>query len=187
VAEIRAAAEEASALEREAVVAAEAAATRAALAELSAALDAGAPFAGPLEDIATRTEGPVPDILAEHAADGIPALTALQEQFPEAARSALAVSTRAAAESGEVGPLTAFLRNQLGARSLEPREGNDPDAILSRAEAALRQGDLATALTELSALPETGQAEMAGWASLAETRRAALAAAEDLAAALNSN
>ncbi|MGB0440740.1 MAG: molybdopterin-binding protein, partial [Paracoccaceae bacterium] len=36
--------------------------------------------------------------------------------------------------------LGAFLKTQLGARSLEPREGDDPDAVLSRMEAAAREG-----------------------------------------------
>ena len=75
---------------------------------------------------------------------------------------------------------TAFLRRQTNARSLAPREGNDPDAILSRAEAALSSGDLPAALTELDALPENARAAMDGWIADASARADALAAAADL-------
>jgi hypothetical protein len=69
-------------------------------------------------------------------------------------------------------------------RSLAPREGNDPDAVLSRAEAALAAGDLGTALAEAAALPEAGQAAMAGWVGLAAVRQAATAALAELTAAV---
>ncbi|MFN3144361.1 MAG: hypothetical protein ACE368_03415 [Paracoccaceae bacterium] len=174
-------------LERAAEAAASAAAVRAALAELDTALDTGTGFAGPLAEIAERTGAAIPDVLTAAAAEGVPTQAALQAGFPEAARGALGAATRSAAESGEVGGLTAFVRTHLGARSLEPREGSDPDAILSRAEAALRSGDLDTALAEIAALPEDGRNEMSGWLAQANTRQAALAAARSLAAAVNSN
>ena len=84
-------------------------------------------------------------------------------------------------------PFQAFLRTQVGARSLEAREGDDPDAVLSRAEAALARGDIAAALDEIATLPAVGQDAMADWVALAETRRTALAAAADLAAQLQQN
>ncbi len=80
---------------------------------------------------------------------------------------------------------SAFLRTQLGTRSLEPKAGDDADSVLSRAEAALRQGDIATALTELDALPEAGQPALAEWRAQAETRKAALDAGAVLTQDLN--
>jgi hypothetical protein len=59
-----------------------------------------------------------------------------------------------------------------------PREGDDPDAILSRVQAAVSSGDLETALAEISALPEGAQAEMADWIADAEARSAVTAALE---------
>jgi hypothetical protein len=79
----------------------------------------------------------------------------------------------------------AFLLAQTGARSLEPREGADPDAILSRAEAALEGGDLETVLTEIATLPEAGQAALSDWVALAEQRLAATNALGALAQSLN--
>ena len=74
----------------------------------------------------------------------------------------------------------AFLRRQTNARSLAPREGDDADAILSRAEAALSAGDLPTALSELDALPDSARTTMEGWISDAADRAAAVSAAAEL-------
>ena len=50
---------------------------------------------------------------------------------------------------------------QIGARSLAPREGDDPDAIVARAGGCgVRKGDLAQARDELASLPEAGRAAM---------------------------
>ena len=80
--------------------------------------------------------------------------------------------------------MTAFVQGQIGGRAVTPREGDDPDAILSRAQAAVTAGDFETALTEVSALPEGALAEMAGWISDAESRTAVVAALESVAAAV---
>jgi hypothetical protein len=79
--------------------------------------------------------------------------------------------------------LLAFLRVQTGARSLQPREGTDPDAVLSRAEAAVKGGDVAASLTELAGLPAQGQAAMADWSARAKVYLAAHEALAGLAAA----
>jgi hypothetical protein len=75
-----------------------------------------------------------------------------------------------------------FLQSTTGARSMTPREGTDPDAVLSRAEAALGAGDLDLSLTEIAALPAVAQEAMAGWTTQAKTRQDALAAVAELAA-----
>ena len=70
---------------------------------------------------------------------------------------------------------------------MEPREGDDPDAILSRAEAAVRSDDISTALAEIAALPQAGQDVLADWSAKAQTRADALAAFAELSAQINSN
>jgi hypothetical protein len=157
---------------------------QAALASLRAAIADGAPFDAPLQELAA-TGVEVPRALAALAAEGVPTLATLQAQFPKAARAALAAAIRAEADQGRIDRFTAFLRTQLGARSLEPREGDDPDAVLSRAEAALRKGNLARALSELEALPEAGREIMADWVEAASRRLQAERAVADLAARLN--
>jgi len=163
---------------------AEATMRRAALSRIQTALDTGGSFADALADLGA-TGVSVPEALSRHADGGIPTLTDLQAAFPQAARAALAAARSEAVGSGETGGLTAFLRTQLGARSLEPREGDDPDAVLSRAEAAARDGRLIDALAEIEALPKVAKAELSNWAVLAGRRLDAVDAAQKLAEELN--
>ncbi|MBF9042715.1 hypothetical protein HKCCE4037_05225 [Rhodobacterales bacterium HKCCE4037] len=183
-AEAQAAAEAAEAAIAEAQAEAEATAAataaRAAMGELQVAMATGEPFAEAL----AAMNADVPDALQAAAETGVPTLEELQAAFPDAARAALAEANRETAEDGVIGGLGAFLQNQLGGRSIEPREGDDPDAVLSRVGAAVEAGDLSTALTEVEALPPGARAEMDGWVAQVETRAAAEAAMADLAASL---
>ena len=187
LAEIEAAQAAAALAEQGAADAVRLAEARAALARVDAALDAGSGFAEALGALTAGFGIEPPAALAAIADTGAPTLSGLQDSFDAAARAALVASTRAAAEDGRVDRLTAFFRTQLGARSLQPREGDDPDAILSRADAALGKGELDAALAEIAALPQAGQAELAGWIATAETRRAAKAASRALSDQLNPN
>jgi hypothetical protein len=155
---------------------AEAATSRAALLQVQAALDSGAPFASILAAVS------LPAALADHAATGLPSLQSLRSSFPEAARAGLDAALAADMGDSWAERATAFLRGQTGARSLTPREGSDPDAVLSRAEAALSAADLPTALTELSALPPEAQVAMSGWLDKARLRQSAVDAMQSLIA-----
>lgn len=179
---IRAAVAEADRLRTEAEETARRATARAALGRIQAALTAGGALDPALADL--RSTGiEVPPALAEQG-QGVPTLEALRAAFPAAARDALAASLRETAGGSLWDRSLAFLRTQSGARSLTPREGADPDAVLSRAEAALAAGDPGAAITAIETLPEAGQARMAEWVTLAKRRIAATAAAAALAAEL---
>lgn len=183
--EIDAAQAEASALEAQLAENAKAASGRAALTQVDAALDTGAPFEDALAELTTATGVDAPDALSAVAAEGVPTLAELQSAFPAAARAAIDADIRTGVEEGSLNRMEAFLRSQLGTRSLEPKEGDSADAVLSRAEAALRTGDLDTVLAEIDALPEAAQPAFADWRALTETRAAALAAGRALAEELN--
>lgn len=168
-AEIAAAASDASATQ-----------ARALLAQLRANFDSGLPYGDILPQIAAHAD--IAPVLRDLAETGAPTLQALQQAFPAAARLALERSASVDADASTPDRIGAFLRNQLGVRSLAPREGNDPDAILSRAEAALAAGDIATALQEIDTLPTDAQAPLADWAAQAQARLAAERAIADAAA-----
>ncbi|WP_353473441.1 hypothetical protein PVT71_05195 [Salipiger sp. H15] len=161
--------------------------SRTALSEINTALRDGTPYGEALQ-VLEANGVTVPEGLAATAGDGAPTHAVLVAEFPAAAREALSAARRAEATTEDTASrFTTFFANQLGARSVEPREGDDPDAVLSRAEAALRSGDLNATLTELSALPEPAQAELAGWTARAEARKAALDGADAVAQTLNQN
>lgn len=179
--EVEALIEEARQMESDANATAEATMRRAALTRILSALESGAPYAAALADLQAAGQD-VPEALAASAESGVPSMADLRASFPDAARLALSAA-RASDEGGK--SFGDFLRDNLGARSLEPREGDDADAVLSRAEDALRANRLGDALAELETLPDPARAEMAGWIEQAETRRAAVAAAEELNAAIS--
>ncbi|MCK8463334.1 hypothetical protein MUY35_05655 [Aliiroseovarius sp. S1339] len=187
LARIGTAQEDAQTLEVNAAEAAKAAAARAAMSRVLAALESGQPYDDALFDLTQNAGVDAPDALAAHSENGIVTLAALQASFPEAARDALNASIRAAVKDGQMDRVTAFLRTQLGARSLEPKEGDDPDAILSRAEAALKDGRIDAALTELEAMPDAGKPALEAWIAQATARKDALEAGQALAQQVNSN
>lgn len=185
--EIGEAREEAQRISEEAFSEEQQAVVRGAVAQIDAALDSGAPYADALASIADITGEAAPDALAAPAEDGVPTLTDLQQQFPETARAALDVAVRAEENDAPMDRLGAFLRAQTGVRSLAPREGDDADAILSRAESAVQSGDVRRALSELEALPDPGRGAVADWESAARTRIDAIDAADSFAQQLNTN
>jgi hypothetical protein len=176
-------------VERQARAAAEVsqeAITRAALARVLAALDSGAPFEQPLGELAAAGIALDPALVAA-AAEGVPSNAALLEGFPAAHRAALAaLRAEGLAEDGG-NRLLSLLRRLFDVRSVTPREGSDPDAILSRAEASLRENRLGDALAEIAALPEVARAAMTDWLAAAQKRADALRAATALAETLNAN
>jgi hypothetical protein len=178
-ARLKAAEASATAMAEQAEAAAAAARRGAALDRVTAALDSGAPYASALPELGGAD---LPPVLLDNAAVGLPTVADLAESFPEAARTALEAALRANMGESWTDRVSSFLRSQTGLRSLTPREGNDPDAVLSRAEAALAQGRVADAITELAAMPEAGKPALADWLAQAQTRVDAEAAVAALAA-----
>jgi len=167
--------------EAQAKAAADRAVAKAAAGQLQAALSSGLPYASVIPQISAVAS--VPQVLADHAQTGIPTIEQLQSRFTPLAREALKVSVKSDMGDGAGSRIMAFLKSETNVRSLTPKEGDGPDAVLSRAQAALDKGDLATATAELAKLPDAGQTVFAGWVSDARAR----AAADDAVAELTAN
>jgi hypothetical protein len=156
---------------------------RAALSQIEAALLNGTPYGEPLAVLA-GTGQDIAAVLTDNAESGLPTLASLADGFDEPARAAIGAELRSDMGESLGDRIGSFLRAQTGARSLSPRDGTDADAVLSRAEAALRADDLDRALAELAALSEPAQTEMAGWMLQAERHRDAASALAALVAAV---
>lgn len=165
--------------EEEATALRETARREAAFNALAEAVNNGQPYAAALA--ALELDSP-PEALSSHAESGITSLAGLVAGFPDAARRALEASLRGEGGQSLSERAWSMLRIGTGARSLSPQQGTDPDAVLSRAEAAAQAGDLATALSELEALPAPGKAAMADWSRSARARLDAAAALAALSA-----
>ena len=114
--------------------------------------------------------------LEAYASTGVATTQDLVRDFAPAARAALAAS-RAGEETTGLG---AFVQSRLNIRSVEPREGDDPDAVLSRVGAAVDEGRIADALSEIDLLPNEARAAMSDWIDAARARADAVTAAAAL-------
>ena len=145
-----------------------------AVSRLSAAIKNGDTFAAVLIDFEAASYLKAPDILHKYSETGFVTKEQLIEDFPIVARLALN-SARSEAKDAQGKTFADYLKTQLKARSVMPREGMSADAILSRAEAAVKDDRLKDALSELEALDLTARNQMNDWVSKAEERLAAVA------------
>ncbi|WP_370455446.1 COG4223 family protein, partial [Tateyamaria sp. syn59] len=151
--EISAAESTAAQLEAEAAAVAARAQARAVLATVEAALETGEPYADTIEELQAASPVEVPEPLVTHAEEGVASRAELIESFPESARAALALARREGLSGEEGGRALGFLRDTFQLRATQPSEGDTVNAVLSRAEAALRDGRLDAALAEIETLP----------------------------------
>lgn len=161
--------------------------TRAALTRVDTALQSGRPYAAALAEYETVIGAPAPDALAQFAQDGLVSMSALSDEFVDSARAALnaARASQSPDETAAGSRLGSFFKSQLQARSVTPKEGSDADAVLSRAEAALKDGRLSDSLAELDMLPDASKEKMMSWIATAAARQNALNTIETLLSATN--
>ncbi|WDI32940.1 mitofilin family membrane protein [Hyphococcus flavus] len=138
-----------------------------ALRALQRKVEAGAPFASELTAVAEYAPEEASK-LAPYAHDGVPTEMELQEGFDAAARAGLAAAGLEKAGGGVSGVI-ARAQSLVSVRPAAPQTGDTPRAVISRAEHALGEGDLTSALNELASLPPSAQEAMTGWVELARS------------------
>ncbi|REJ70930.1 MAG: hypothetical protein DWQ15_03460 [Proteobacteria bacterium] len=144
------------------------------LAQIRAAIDAGGPFDSAIKEFDEQVGEVLPNQLRSLAEEGVQTYQELRDSFAEAARSALNAARDELNESEGFAGIGNYLRKQFQARSVKPKAGDDADAVLSRAEQALRENDLNGALNELDALPDAARDQMQPWIDQARERQDAL-------------
>jgi len=158
-------------VERQHQATVDAASTALAVASLSQAAETSRPFSSELEAAAGLLPAS-PDLTALRAlaATGAPARSALSSDFDAMAARA-AVASRAPPEgAGPFARVLATLATMVTVRRVDRITGSDPDAVLARSERRLAEGDLASAVNELDALPARGREAVAPWRAGAERR-----------------
>lgn len=154
------------------------------LTDISSALETGGSFQGALDGLSQLAGIEAPAGLAKIAATGTPSLADLRSKFGDVAYGALRAEIQAQSGDGVVGKLGAFLRTQVGTRSLSRQDGATTDAILSRIEDDLIKGNLAQSMAEAETLSDVPKAAIKDWiASLADLS-AARSAMKELAHSL---
>ncbi|MCP5075497.1 MAG: hypothetical protein GY947_19675 [Rhodobacteraceae bacterium] len=160
-------------------------ATKKLISDIAVALDSGKAFQPALDGLAKIAAIEPPAALADVAPTGTTSWAALRGQFSEIAHAAIRADTKASAGDGVVGKFSAFLKTQVGTRSLERKEGDSTDAVLSRVEDELIRGNLGAALNEANTLTEPPKAAMSDWLSALSRLAAAQSALAQLTGTLD--
>ena len=123
----------------------------------------------------------VPEAVAGRAAAGLPRPEMVAGQLQAALPDMLA-GRPANADAGWQDATADWFRGLVAMRPTGAVEGNDPDAIIARLEAAVDRRDFVAAAAELKALPETMQRGATGFAADIESLGAAQTFLEQLRA-----
>jgi hypothetical protein len=163
--------------------AAEIAARSVAVSALQSAYERGEKLSPLLERMAMLAgDNPALAQMRDLDAAGISTNSQLREGFAQAADLFLAEAPQ---EDGALARLMANARALVKVRPAGPMEGDSPQAVASRIEAALASGDIATALAEWESLPQPAKDASAQWRQAADARVAADRAMRELAASLS--
>lgn len=154
------------------------------VAGIRAALASGEPFADEAERLEASGAVTLPDGLTAAAPTGAPSLPELQQGFTREAHAAIRAAILASAGDGFLARTRAYFQAQVASRSLTPTPGNTPDAVLSRMEDRLRNGDLEGVLKESEGLPSESIEAMSSWLDGVRARQAADAALATLGSSL---
>jgi len=149
----------------------EAATAALAAAALIEATQGSKPFVEEYE--ALRAAAPtLPELmgLSRLAETGAPSRGALAISFETLAAKAASRSRKPPQDAG-LGARIAYAAGKVVTiRQVDDLEGNSPDALVARAELALREGEVVSALAVLDQLPPKGRAALASWREGAERR-----------------
>jgi len=141
---------------------------------LKAAVDRGGPFASEVETFAAvAPDSPELAELRELAREGVPARAELLAAAPAAAIAMIGAGRTVDENAGFFERLLASAESLIKVRPIGVVEGEGVDAVVARMEAALKAGDLATALAEYETLPEGPKAAGAAFAEQIRLRQKA--------------
>lgn len=152
------------------------------LANLKRVAERGQPYTAELSAVKKAAAGRMDLGLLERFQDkGVATVAELQREFRPVAERILDTATDSSG-GGVVDRLLSGAKSVVRVRKTTyAAEDNSPEAIVSRIEAALREGQLARALTELKALPPGLVSHAQTWLARAEARQSvdnAIAAVE---------
>ena len=111
--------------------------------------------------------------LPSHAETGIPTVTMLAGTLQKITETSAAPAP-APAEASFLDTMIATAKSAVSIRPIgADTTGNEPSAVVARAQAALDRGDLASAIKEIGALPAPAGDAFSGWLDQARARASA--------------
>ncbi len=150
---------------------------------LHAAIERGAPYETELaavKALGAQQSNTAP--LEASAASGVPSAAALSQEL-----AALVPALQHAVEPSSgattlLGRLEANARHLVRITPVQAPAGNAPSAVIDRIDADASRADIAAALNDIAALPDSAKPVVAQWADKAKTRQAALQASRQISA-----
>ncbi len=151
-------------------------------AALRTAVERGTPFTAELvaaKALAPDSAALVP--LEPMAAGGVPGAEALARDLRQLEPALASAAGSPAHEGGILDRLQANAERLVRVRPIGETPGDDPSAVIARAEAKADRGDISGALADLDRLPPAVKTPAAAWMKAAQTRIRAIDAARQLA------
>jgi hypothetical protein len=148
---------------------------------LRMAVERGSPFSAELAAVSRLVDDPsglAP--LKAMAESGLPAPAALAQTLSKLTPAMLQAVGPQGQEGGVLDRLEAGAERLVRIRRIDEPPGDDPAALIARADVKATHGDIAGALAEIDKLPDRIRAPASGWISAARARLAALDAARQL-------
>lgn len=149
---------------------------------LRGAVERGEPFGRELAAVKALAPDAAFAALEPFAATGVPGAATLARELAQLSNPMLAAVSGVPRDGSLIDRLQHNAEKLVRIRPINAAPGDDPAAILARAEAKAPR-DLAGALAEVKRLPEAARAPAQGWMSRAEQQVAAVTAARGLAEA----
>ncbi len=147
------------------------------------AAERGAPFQAELA--AVKSLGADQDAISAlepFAANGIPNAAILAHELATSIPALRQASDTAPPDATFLGKLEAHAQKLVHITPVDAPVGNEPSAVVTRLSDDAGRGDIAAALRDIAALPDTARTLVAAWIKKAEARNAALAASRQIAA-----
>jgi hypothetical protein len=148
---------------------------------LRVAVERGEPYAAELAAVRPLADPALLKPLEPFAEKGLPSREALARELGRLA-PAMQDAATTPKEGGLMERLQANAERLVRIRPVNETTGDDPVAVVSRAEAKAQRGDLGGARADLARLPEPARAPASDWMKQSEMRAAAVEAARKLAA-----
>lgn len=121
--------------------------------------------------------------LEPFAAGGLPSAGALGRELAALTPALQRASAPAPSETTFLDKLEANAQQLVRITPVDAPSGNDPSAVVTRIAIDAAHADLAAALTDIAALPDTAKPLTADWVKKVQARDAAIAASRQIAAA----
>jgi hypothetical protein len=151
---------------------------------LRAAVERGAPYQAELAAVqALGVDQNAAAPLVPYAAGGVPSAAALAHDLAALTPALQRAADTAPGETGFLGRIENSAQRLVRITPVDAPVGNDPSAVLARITLDAARADIAAALTDVAALPDSAKPAATDWVKQAEARNAAIAASRQIAAA----